>query len=160
MLRVNAANISQNPTSSRRLGIVRGDIELIEISAQYAESHPRTVSDLIDVPEWLDNISYMQEVAPIRAALAELEIALTNFERAKSYLIFQDFSRYYHCIKILAAEGSQEAMGIWPLMREIWAHLRGKRGPLCPVKEVVNAVGYANEIVTKYGSTGISVVPF
>ena len=57
--------------------------------------------------------------------------------------------RYYRCIQILAAEGLPEAVQIWATMRLIYDHLRGRRGPQCEVKEMNEAIIYANEIIEK-----------
>ena len=66
----------------------------------------------------------------------------------RANIIFNDFMKYYRCIQILAAEGHPEALAIWPIMKEVFAHLRGRRGPLCPVKEVEDAIMYANKVLT------------
>ena len=140
---------SKNPISIRRLGIVRSNIDAIEQSAQFFQQHQQLVNPLVDVSTWLNEIEEFRIVSPALSAANSVIIAIRNIERALANDIFESFRRQYHCIQILAADGVPEAMQIWPLMRTVWAHFFGRRGPLCPVKEVVNAVNYANEVVTK-----------
>ena len=149
IIRRNTPIISQTPSTAFRRGVVRNFIDVIEITAEYAASHENIVNESIDVIQWLDAIRNMREAVKLVSPSEKLLVSIDALERADSNIIFTNFSRFYHCVKILAADGVPDAMAIWPTMKEVWDHLRGRRGPLCPVKEIENAVALANDVIEK-----------
>ena len=73
-----------------------------------------------------------------------------RFSRIAAVSTFQDFSRYYRCVQILANEGLPEAIPVFQQLRSLYANLRGPRGPHqcdCPINETNQILLKANELV-------------
>ena len=126
------------------------NVDVIEAAAEFASLHPETAMPLLDVPQWLADIQEFRVIVPLQNEIHQLNIVLDSYERAEGLVLFQDFMRYYRCIKLLAAEGVTEAMQIWPIIKVIYDHLRGKRGPReCPCDDIVNAIHQADAVLRK-----------
>ena len=96
----------------------------------------------------LNEVTDFRILEDARIANDSVNTAITNYKRALTYLIFEDFRKQYACIKMLAAEELQEAMQIWAVMRTVWDHLRGLRGTMCEIK-TVETHNYASLQITE-----------
>ena len=125
-------------------------VDVIEFAAQLLSEHPAILSPAVDMNEWLLSIDILRTLQPLEDRIAVLENAIHNLNRAEAVIAFQDFMRQYRCIKILASEGVPEAMKLWEVMKVIYDHLRGRRGPQCGIKELKKAIVESNAVITEY----------
>ena len=123
------------------------NIAVIELATQLAEDHPALVSPAINLEEWINSIENLKEIQPLVERANLLMTAINNYFRAEAIIAFQDFLKFYRCIKILAAEGVPEAMQIWSVVKVLYDNLRGKRGPNCGIKELKEAMDMVAPII-------------
>jgi hypothetical protein len=96
---------------------------------------------------WTSALELLSSIEPARQELLKTLTSFDNFTEALANVVYQNFMATYRCIKILAAEGVPDAIALWPAMKLLWDHLRGRRGPICEVKEMNNMMMKANKVV-------------
>ena len=158
LVRANTSSVEQTPTTAFRAGIVRNNIHIMAVTEDYAERHPDIVSPDVHLSDWSAAINNLILIGPAREEAEKALNSLNNFERANAAIIYREFMRFYRLVKILAADGNADALAIWPIVRQVWDHLRGRRGPICEVKEANNAIMKANEVFQKYGDRYFEII--
>ena len=146
IIRANTPITEQTHSTRFRAGVVRSNLQIISAVESYAATHTDIVNPAVDLTAW-----EMEKIAPAKEGAKKTLTSINALEIAASNVIFHNFSRLYHCVKTLAADGVPDAIAIWPVMRQVWDHLRGKRGPQCEVKEVNNVLMMANKVFEKHG---------
>ena len=143
------ANTPNFPQSQwrRTHRVTRGNMGVMEAAVHLAEAHPDTVNPTLDVAEWAESLNTLNAIAPLEDAIFNLNTVMNTYRSAESIIAFNDFLKYYKCVKILAADGLPEAIKIWQVIKVIYDHLRGKRGPICGIKEMNAGIQMANELI-------------
>lgn len=131
--------------------INESNIHIIEEVAEYASEHPQTVTPLIDVQEWMQTLETLHAVYAIKNVEEQLQIVLSDFVNSEEIIAYQDFQKYYKCMKMLVAANLPEAVAIYPTMKQIYANYFGKKGArTCPVTEIKSAMSLANNVLMKH----------
>ena len=148
LLRANTPTMPQQNLRLRHR-VNRSNIEIIEAVAEFAANHPDTVNPTLNVESWLETLNHIRDIIPLIDEINQLLTTADNFNLVESIIAFEDFRNYYVCVKILAEKGFPEAVQIWPTMRQIYDHLRGRRGPQCAVKELIQTLHAAKNVIAK-----------
>lgn len=139
-----------NSNSNYKHKVNKENIDVIESVAEYASEHPSTTTATLNVKQWIVDLKNIKTITPLIELTKRLLNAEENLVIADSIDAMEDFRKYYQSIKILVADGLQEAKTIWPEVKSVYARYYGRKNDKeSSVEELNLVIERANQVLVK-----------